>query len=223
MKILVKLPTKFRKSKFFSTVDKFYQFANNEDSLHFMITLDNDDYVMNTQEVKSKLNEYKNLKYIYGDSKNKLDATNRDLEQCDDWDILILASDDTIPITQGYDDIIREKMKLHYPDTDGVLHFNDGHQKEKLNTLPIMGKKYFDRFGYVQHPGYKSQFADNEFMDVSIILNKTTYFDTVIIEHQHPDWGFGEKDYAHSENVLNYGYDYELYNLRKSINFGIKI
>jgi hypothetical protein len=221
MKLLVKLPTKRRKEKFFSVLDKFIDLSEKPENVHYVITLDNNDEIMNTSEVKERFRKYENLSYIYGDSKSKLDATNRDLDLFKSWDILVLASDDTIPLVKGWDTIITTKMIEHFPDTDGTLHFNDGHQKDALNTLPILGKKYFDRFGYVQFPEYKSVYADNDFMSVARILNKIVYFSDVIIEHQHPDWGYGTRDYAHTENYQNLKHDSDLFEYRKSINFGI--
>lgn len=220
-KILVKLPTKKRKDKFFDTLNMFYFLCADLENTHFLITLDNDDTIMNTPEVKEKMDSYSNLTYYFGDSKSKLFATNRDLEKFTDWDIIVLASDDTVPKKSGWDKIIRDNMKNTYTDTDGVLWFNDGFQGNRLNTLPIMGKKYFERFGYVQYPEYKSCFADNEFMQVSLLLNKSTYFNDVIIEHQHPDWGFGKTDFVHTENINNYQHDSELFNRRKLINFNL--
>jgi len=223
MKILVKLPTKLRKEQFFNTLDKFYSQCDDINKTIFVITMDNNDNVMNTDEIKEKLSEYKNLYYNFGDSISKLYATNRDLNKYKDWDIMVLASDDTVPKIKGWDTVIREKMIENYPDTDGVLHFSDGFKGESLNTLPILGKKYFDRFGYVQYTGYKSCFADNEFMEVSKILNKVKYFDITVIEHQHPDWGFGERDYAHDENMKYFNYDNNLFQERKKNNFYLNL
>jgi hypothetical protein len=220
-KILVKLPTKFRKEKFFTTLDIFYKMCSDLENTFFLITIDDDDDVMNSEEVSKKMKSYKNLNFYSGYSKSKLSATNRDLEKFTDWDIMVLASDDTIPVLNGWDQDIRENMKTFFSDTDGVLWYNDGFQGNRLNTLPILGKKYFDRFGYVQYPEYKSCFADNEFMEVSKILNKYKYIDKTIIQHQHPDWGFGQKDYAHDENVKNFNYDSNLFNERKKINFNL--
>jgi hypothetical protein len=87
-------------------------------------------------------------------------------------------------------------MTEHYPDTDGVLWFNDGYQGNRLNTLCILGKKYYDRFNYIYHPDYISVWCDNEFMDVANLLGKQIYFDDIIIRHEHPDWGFGSRDYV---------------------------
>lgn len=221
MNILVKLPTKKRKEKFFEVLDKFYLLAEDITKLQFVITMDNDDNIMKTYEVEQKLKSYVNLNYDFGDSSSKLFATNRDLEKYNNWDILVLASDDTVPIIKGWDTTIRNRMIENFPDTDGVLHFSDGHQKQNLNTLPIVGKKYFDRFGYIQYEGYKSCWADVEFMDVSRILNRVIYFDDVIIEHQHPDWGYGQRDFVHKENLDNFNHDQSLYHQRKNINFNL--
>ena len=136
-----------------------------------------------------------------------------------DFDIVLLASDDMVPMVKGYDTIIKNRMKETYPDTDGVLWFNDGYKGKELNTLCILGKKYYDRFGYIYHPSYNSVWCDNEFMDVANILGRQTYFNEVIIRHQHPDWGFGSRDTIHVTNMKNESSDNLTYNKRKLNNF----
>lgn len=221
MKLLIKFPTKGRTSKFFTVLDLYYSMCNDLNNTMFLITLDNDDSEMNRPEVIKMFEKYKNLTYIFGDSESKIDAINRDIELINDWDILLLASDDMIPKISGYDIIIRDNMKKHYSDCDGVLWFNDGNQKEKLNTLPILGKKYYNRFNYIYNPEYKSLWSDNEFMDVANILKKQTYFNDVIIKHEHPDWGFNQHDNIHKDNLKNNYTDSVIYNKRKLINFGL--
>jgi hypothetical protein len=110
-------------------------------------------------------------------------------------------------------------MKENYPDTDGVLWFNDGHQGNKLNTLCILGKKYYKRFNYIYQPEYKSLWADNEFTDVANLLEKQTYFSEVIIKHEHPDIGIGDRDDIHLNNSKNNDVDRNLYLNRKLVNF----
>jgi hypothetical protein len=139
-----------------------------------------------------------------------------------DYDIILLASDDMIPQVHGYDDIIRKDMLTHHPDTDGILFYNDGHQANNLNTLSILGKKYYKRFNYLYYPEYKSEWADNEFTQVGYILNKQTYINSVIIEHQHPHWGYGERDIIHHLNIENTAYDKSIFLAREKKNFGIK-
>jgi hypothetical protein len=221
MKILVKFPTRSRKNKFFNVLKKYHQFSNNIDDITFQITLDNDDIEMNNPDTIEILKSFKNTTFVFGNSKSKIDAVNRDIDTNGDWDIILLASDDMIPNVKGYDEIIINKMKEFYPDTDGVLWFNDGFQGKKLNTLCILGKKYYERFGYIYHPDYKSTWCDNEFMDVANLLDKQTYIDDVIIKHEHPDWGFGNRDVIHDENFNNVNYDMMVYKNRKSVKFNL--
>lgn len=221
MKILVKFPTRSRRNKFFNVLKKYHQYCNNINNLIFQITLDNDDVEMNNPDTIEILKTFKNTTFVFGDSESKIDAVNRDINPNGDWDIILLASDDMIPNVKGYDEIIINKMKEFYPDTDGVLWFNDGFQGQKLNTLCILGKKYYERFNYIYHPEYKSTWCDNEFMDVANLLNKQTYIDNVIIKHEHPDWGFGNRDEIHNENFNNVNYDMMVYKKRKSIDFEI--
>jgi hypothetical protein len=219
MKILIKFPTRGRKSKFFNVLKKYQNLANDINNLIFLISIDEDDVDMNNPDSLEILSSFKNCNVVIGKSNSKIDAVNRDINKVSDWDILLLASDDMIPQVRGYDQIIINKMVEKYPDTDGVLWFNDGYQGNKLNTLCILGKKYYNRFGYIYFPEYKSTWCDNEFMSVANILGKQTYFDEVIIKHEHPDWGFGNQDEIHVKNHKDLNYDMNLYNKRKQINF----
>jgi hypothetical protein len=219
MKLLIKFPTRNRKNKFFKVLRHYQNLCEDLDNTYFLITLDNDDESMNPSNVEGIFNTFKNVKVIYGTSNSKIHAVNRDIELVNDWDIVLLASDDMTPKVKGYDNIIRNKMKEFYSDTDGILWFNDGFQGEKLNTLCVLGKKYYERFNYIYHPDYKSCWSDNEFMEVGKILKKQTYIDSVIIKHEHPDWGYGNRDQIHTNNINDYQYDLGVYNRRKEINF----
>jgi hypothetical protein len=222
MKLLIKFPTRGRKDKFFSTLDKYHDYCKNIEDTNFLISLDEDDSEMNNNEVLDILSKYKNTKVVIGLSKSKIDAVNRDLnEYKQHWDVVLLASDDMVPQIKGYDDIIRHNMMFNYPDTDGILFFNDGFQGNKLNTLCILGKKYYERFNYIYYPEYKSCWCDNEFMVVGNILKKQSYIDQVIIRHEHPDWGYGQPDHIHRNNVSDWHHDYAIYESRKVINFGL--
>lgn len=217
MKILIKFPTRNRKDKFFEVLQKYYDFATDLSKIEFLITLDYDDDSMNNQEVIDKLKSYENLRFVFGKSNNKIHAVNRDIE-LGNWDIILLASDDMIPIEKGYDEQIRFNMNINYPDTDGILWFNDGNRKD-LNTLCILGKKYYERFGYIYHPDYKSLWADNEFMTVGNLLKKQIFIDKVIIHHQHPDWGYGGRDIIHSLNSNHDREDRMVFQRRQKMNF----
>jgi hypothetical protein len=124
-----------------------------------------------------------------------------------------------IPVCPGYDIVIKKSMQQYFPDTDGVLWFNDGFQQNKLNTLCILGKKYYDRFGYVYHPSYKSLYCDTEFTLVSQKLNKTKYFADVIIKHQQYSIINKEPDKLYIRNDELQHVDKDTFNKRLALNF----
>lgn len=217
MKLLIKFPTRNRPNKFLKTLVRYVDYLDDK-TTKIVITCDNDDVTMKDDYIKEVILNYDNVELLSGNHNSKIEAVNADLDKFD-FDIVLLASDDMIPMVKGYDTIIKNKMMEHYPDTDGVLWFNDGYQGNKLNTLSIMGKKYYDRFNYIYSPDYLSVWCDNEFMDVAGILNKQTYFDEVIIKHEHPDWGFGGRDDIHVLNSKHEAHDRMVYNGRKNNNF----
>lgn len=217
MKLLIKFPTRNRPIKFLNVLDKYLDKLDDK-TTEIIVSCDIDDESMYNKYLTNYVGGFKNVKLCYSPNKTKIEAMNADLEGVD-FDILLIASDDMIPIVQGFDTIIKMKMLEHYPDTDGILWFNDGYLGDKINTLSIIGKKYYDRFGYVYNPNYYSLWCDNEFTDMGNILGKQTYFPEVIIEHQHPDWGFGQPDTVHVLNNFYYHKDKNTYYNRKRRNF----
>jgi len=223
MKLLIKFPTRGRTEKFFTVLDKYYGMLDDLDNTEFCITIDNDDSTMNNDKVLDRLETYKNLYYFVGYSKTKIEAVNADMEEFEDFDIVLLASDDMIPLKQGYDTIIRNNMKKYYPDTDGILWFFDGNRRD-LNTLCILGKKYYDRFGYIYQPGYKSFYCDNEFTQVGNKLGKQQFIEETIIKHEHPDIPEfrGNMDQLYAMNSKYYPIDSKFFMLRQKNRFGLK-
>ena len=183
-KLLIKFPTRGRVVKFFNTLNKYYELLSGKCNVEFLITCDIDDITMNNSEVIDRLKTYANLEVEYGNSKTKIEAINAGVSQRD-FQIVLLASDDMVPIVSGYDLIIISSMYKCFPDFDGIVWFNDGVQQNRLNTLCILGKKYYDRFGYIYNPEYKSLWCDVEFTQVGNLLGKQMYYNQVIIQHNH--------------------------------------
>ena len=195
MKLLVKFPTRGRREKFFTTLDKYRSLCEDPSNVSFLISMDSDDLEMSEELVKDRFDKMDNVYLVWGRSTSKIGACNRDIRNFQEpWDILLLASDDMVPQIQGWDTRIISDMEVSFPNTDGVLWYSDGYQAKNLNTLCILGKTYYNRFKYVYHPSYRQVWCDNEFTEVSIRLNKVVYSSDVIIRHEHPLWGFGKLD-----------------------------
>lgn len=223
LKILIKFPTRNRPDKFFKVLDQYIEYAKDKKNIAFLISCDIDDHSMNNQSIIQKLEEYKKnvkLLYYFGNNKTKVQAINADISKTSGWDIILLASDDMIPIENGYDEVIRNDMQRNFPDLDGVLWYNDGARVD-INTLSIIGKKYYDRFNYMYHPDYTSLWCDNEFTDVSVALQRYKKSERVIIEHAHPVYQKTVYDELYIKNESFYSQDQKVYEKRKKDGFGL--
>ena len=221
MFILIKFPSRGRPEKLKTTLQRYISYAADMTRMFFMVTLDSDDPTVDHRLINSLLSIHPNIRVTVGISGTKVKAINRDMDTAPYFDILLLASDDMIPIVHGYDNIIRHAMHRYYPTTDGVLWFNDGYQRDGLNTLSIMGRKYYQRFGYIYNPIYQTAWCDNEYTEVSRLLNKQTYFSEVIIQHQHPACGLAPIDDTYLKNDIGGGDDGEIYKQRRAMLFGV--
>ena len=218
MKILFKYPTRSRSGWFKKTLSIYYEMMSDDCDFEFMITLDQDDVTMNNDGMREYLFSMKNLSYLYGKSKTKIEACNANISHVHEWDILVLVSDDMIPVVKDFDKIIVESMTKYFPDTDGALHFNDGaFGKDRTITLSIMGRKMYERFGYVYHPAYRSFYCDNEFTNEVYALDRCHYDPHVIIKHR---WHGGpkSKDALYRRNSGMKG-DEVVYDRRKLLDF----
>ncbi len=136
-----------------------------------------------------------------------------------DFDILVVVSDDMLPVVKGFDNIIVRDMLQYFPKLDGALHYNDdGHCGEKIISLTVMGKKLYDRFGYIYNPAYTSFYCDTEFTDEVRRMKKVVYFPETIIHHT---WHGGPRsdDALYRRNSKMGRGDRNVYEQRKQLNF----
>lgn len=202
-KLLIKMPTRSRPEQFFKVLDIYYKFLSNTITYKFVINCDIDDKTMNNKEIIERFAKYPNLDFYFSNTTSKIESYNSKMELYSDYDIILVTADDMEPIVKDYDKIIVDTMLEKFPDFDGVLNFNDGHIKhDNLNTLPILGKTYYQRFGYIYHPSYKALCCDNELTFVSRMLDKEYISDTVIIKHNHPYFTGTAYDELYSKNEL---------------------
>lgn len=218
MRILYKYTTRSRRSNFLRGYDSILNKIANREDYHILISVDKDDQSMSPLPVLDG-----NYTFVVGNSKNKIDAINRDLNEFDyDWDILINMSDDMIFTKKGFDDIIRAEF---YNDFNQYLHFNDGNQKCNVCTMHIVGRNYYDRFKYIYHPDYISLWCDVENDIVAKQLGCYKYMgDNIkLFRHLHPAWGLAPQDALSikTEDRALWVADEITFNKRKRINFGL--
>jgi len=214
--ILFKYPSRSRPIWFKQTLQKYYAMIRNIGQHRFLITLNADDKTMNNPAMKNFMKGFPNLVYKYGTHKTKIEAVNADMKD-ENFDILFLVSDDMIPIVKSFDEVIVKAMKEYFPNLDGALHFNVGRFQGNI-ALSVMGKKLYEKFGYIYNPIYKSFGADNEFRDVVYRMKKVVYIPQIIVRHVWKgEGGTNNKDALYRRNfVLGQG-DGSLYCSRKSL------
>jgi len=110
-----------------------------------------------------------------------------------DWDILLPIYKPLISLP-NFDVEIKNIYKQHFPNLDGVLF---------IDNIPIIGRKYYEKFNYIYNPIYKNNF-EKELIDVSNILNKSKFIDKVL---------FKELSMRSDDD--------NIYELRKKFNFGL--
>lgn len=215
-KILVKYASRGRPRRFFDGMDSIYSLAINPDHIFVLVTADYDDPTMFNEGVRSRIETYKNAHVIYGQSDNKIHATNRDLELLPDgwkdWNIIANFSDDQRFTEYGWDDMIRTDFNSASPDFSHYFAYLDPDTKGVLSTLFIAGRKWVDMFGFIYDPQFKSLFCDNLVEDCARKLGKYQYTGYSIYKHLNPSYGHLEKDEMYEEQQrIGWDIDQKLY------------
>lgn len=226
-KILFKFPSRSRPEKFFKGLDNIINNLADKENYLIVATLDSDDDTMYNRDVLTRLKpyiEHNKVVPIFGTSKSKIDAINRDMEKFQDFHIGVVYSDDMEFQVHGFDNIIREKFRIHFPDTNGNLHFNDGFQN-RVCTMTIMGRMFFEshynKKFYVDE--YFSLFCDEEYTIVANKLNKMQYFPEIIFNHKHVANGFGQPDELLKKTEGYWEVDKNTFLRRQQANFYLPI
>jgi len=216
MKFLFKYPTRGRPEQFKETLNEWIDKLSGKHEYHFFITMDVDDPTMNNGVMWQYLdNVSRKVFYNYGNHASKVEAVNADMDSSlnKDFDILVLVSDDMLPVVKDYDDFIADAMQGYYPDLDGALNFFDGlNGNPDCCTLTIMGRKLYERFGYIYHPSYLGTHCDNEFTDDCREMGKIVWFADCIISH---NWRGSYYDALSQRDTKNFATDRANYEARK--------
>lgn len=209
-RLLIRMPTRDRPTQALAVLQKYREMAGVP--VQIEVVVDEDDSKMLSAEVMQRLAALQ-CTLTVGNHKSKIEACNGG--RVNDWDVIVLASDDQIPVVNNYGAKILTAMQERWPYFDGALHFNDGKQGKELCTLPVLGRRLYNQFGYVYAPEYKSLFCDREQTDVLQAMGRLSYIDEVLIEHRHPVWGRVENDPLYERNNTFLAGDRLIYEQRK--------
>jgi hypothetical protein len=217
MTICYSFASRSRPDRFFQTLDNIIAMSAS-DNFFIVAKLDEDDMTMNDSLIKERLSSYPMVIVKWGTSRSKIHAINRDLVNIPDWAIMICASDDMRFRTHGFDEIIRHYMPISL---DRFLHCPDDYAKERVCTVSILGRKYYERDGYIYHPDYYSMWCDDEAHAVAQLRGKYTLVPGIHLEHLHyTNNAKAKKDELYWRNDT-YNADKEVFLRRQSKNFDL--
>lgn len=224
MKILLKCPTRSRPQKVLETLKTYIRLASHPEQLGIAVSCDTSDPSMiNVFELQKAISKCAWSQIFYSDNRTKIQACNANMNEISwDWDIVVLVSDDMIPQIRGYDEVIRNHMIAKFPDRNGILWFNDGAQGDKLNTLCIYGRAFYESQGFIYNPEYKSLFCDTELTDQCRKEYKhiCCYIPYCIIRHEHPGTGYAQNmDALYQINQKYWNEDMYTYIRRKQYDY----
>lgn len=182
MRLLIKYATRNRPAKFRAAMDNIFKTIKGVD-FRIIVSIDSDDVEM----IHIATNEdFRNTEFWINQPAGKIGAINANVP-LSGWDWLVNMSDDMVFIKPGWDEIMIQQIKSVWGNSlDFFANFNDGYQGERLPTMSIMGREYYERFFYIYAPCYKSLSCDAEAMYVAMTLKRYHYFPEVLFKHEHP-------------------------------------
>lgn len=210
-KLLVRMPTRQRPSQAVAALTRYRKMA--ETKVAIEVVIDEDDATMQTPGVLAALDDLECIVTV-GKHTSKIEAVNGG--SFDDWEILLLASDDMLPVVQGYDLRVFKGMKESFPYLDGAIYFKDGYADERCCTLPVVSRRFYDQFGYVYHKDYRSLWSDQEQTELWKALGRLKFLDEMIIEHRHPVRKLADNDALYTRNDAFWSADKATYERRKA-------
>ncbi len=207
--ISILLPSRSRPQRALETARKWLSTAGCD--VEFLLSIDVDD------PLKLKYLElFPTGKILCYDNRSAIDAINRaakeskgnviiqiaeDFEPCDNWGMKILRE------TQGKE--------------DWILKTQDGIQSW-LITLPILDRKYYDRFGYIYYPEYLHMFCDTELSCVADLTGRRLT-SNLLFPHNHYSTGKSVKDSVSAKADLTWNQGDKLFKERFRKNFDLRL
>ena len=115
-------------------------------------------------------------------------------------DVLMIANDDQIFRTDGWDARIDEEARK-YPDDIYLMWFDDGRYGEKICTFPIVARRWVEILGYIEAPLFEHFNCDLWTWQIGQMVGRLHYIGDVLVEHLHPDTGKSPEDETTKRNL----------------------
>lgn len=185
--------------------------AKNPQDIEYILSVDiNDPQLSRYKKLSAELG----IKTHVAMNKSAIEAINRAAKKTTGR-ILVVVSDDFLCEPDWDVKLLKELEGKE----DFIVKTQDGIQ-DWIITLPVLDRKYYERFGYVYFPEFHHLWVDAELFCVAWMTDKIIMSD-LLFEHQHYSTGKSEKDAINNKNDKTWSQGQKLFNKRKAINFGL--
>lgn len=163
-----------------------------EGPIEFCVRLDRDDPRWHEYDLRDCLT-------LVGD-RGVLSQAWNDAAELAAGDLLMLAADDLIFRTTGWDTAVGEAVP---PDGIGLIYADDGFQHEQLATHPFLTRRWVSTVGTFVPPYFRAGHNDTWLHDVARRIDRAIYLPDVHIEHMHPTAGKSDMDATYAEQFVH--------------------
>lgn len=162
-----------------------------------------DDYIVSINNLLNKYNNpFKRVLPYIGEPMSISKSWNIIAEKCE-GDILVMANDDEVWITKGWDRRLNEEADK-FPDEIYCIYFDDGTLHENHTSFPMVSRKWYETLGYFTPGIFNFASNDNWIEYIARRICRLHYVPDVLVEHRHYLYGKSEIDNTYKRNIDEY-------------------
>lgn len=207
-KISIIHPSRSRPDQANKTIKNWLDKAHYPSQIQYILSLDNNDYT------RIRYDRSLPIKIISNNNRSAIQAINNGAKLAEANIIVVVSDDFCCP--QHWDKTLLELLNGK---EDFCIKTKDGLQ-DFIITLPIMDRKYYERFGYIYPPGYQHLWSDSELSCVAWMLGKYAEID-MSFPHNHYSTGKCKKDVVSIKNDRSWKQGKRLFYERKKKKFNL--
>lgn len=202
MRINIIHPSRSRPEQARKTGFAWWSSAKNTKNIRYILSVDTDDpcfskYFFNTDS----------LSFVSGANKSAIEAINRAAANYTDGDLFVVISDDFNAPPFHWDAMLLEALEGK---EDFLVKTQDGCQPWII-TLPIMDRKYYERFGYIYDPRFSHLFCDTALTHIGHMLGKVIELPIMFKHNHYTQKGGQPKDAINEKNDKTWAQGEKLY------------
>lgn len=180
------------------------------------------EYILSIDDSDGQIAEYRQVARRHGarliihPNRNYVEASNR-AALVATGDLLVIVSDD-FGCPPGWDDA----LALAVGDQRDVAVLIDDGLGARTMTLPIVGRTFYQRTGYLLFPGYIHLFSDNDLEEAARRLGKLIDARHLLFPHRHYTAGASPHDETYRNSDGSWGQGERMLAKRRMRDFDIR-